>query len=251
MCCVHQHGIPEYNALTDKHCAGHNFLDLAPVKQLVKSGLVSAAGVPVPPLSHAYCTPQLLGVDTLARLSPVLVLVRVCWCCSLRQVKKRSDGKLQVVERPSRYLFFGEQPDGPASTRVRTQRACQSAPASGCAPASGSRARLTSRYAPPPLQPATGKRSELYRKFKQERSPKLQQVEAERVAAIRRCRLEPLNTTHGVNSALRVVLSSPDLNAQREVRGGGTTGSRCRPACPRPSVALRCVAHERGSHLTL
>ena len=38
-----QHGIPEYNALTDKHCAGHNFLDLAPVKQLVKSGLVRPA----------------------------------------------------------------------------------------------------------------------------------------------------------------------------------------------------------------
>ena len=41
-CCApyDQHGIPEYNALTDKHCAQHNFLDLAPLKQLKKAGLV-------------------------------------------------------------------------------------------------------------------------------------------------------------------------------------------------------------------
>ena len=68
------------------------------------------------------------------------------------------------------------------------------------------------------VQPATGKRSERVRRFKKSREPSLAQVDAERKAAIQRCKLEPLDTTHGVNSALRVVLSSPDLRSKRQVR---------------------------------
>lgn len=67
------------------------------------------------------------------------------------------------------------------------------------------------------MQPATGKRGEAYRKFKATRKPKLDEVEQQRRLAIRRTKLKPLDTTSGVNSALRVVLSSPDLKKKLEV----------------------------------
>lgn len=68
-------------------------------------------------------------------------------------------------------------------------------------------------------QPNTGARAEAYKKFKEERKPKLKAVEAARKSAIRRCKLVPLKTDHGTQ-ALRVVLSSHDLRSEREVCGG-------------------------------
>ena len=144
------------------------------------------------------------------------------------------------MRQPSKYLFFGSQPDGPESTRVRAAWLCGVVcvtipwqwPLTLLCVGGMRRARFRRVFvlvlvcacacacarACAWVQPATGKRSERVRRFKKSREPSLAQVDAERKAAIQRCKLEPLDTTHGVNSALRVVLSSPDLRSKRQVR---------------------------------